>query len=38
MDNRTLILVDSIVRYQPLHQFDETGVKDFPPVLPLDPP
>ena len=38
MDNRTLILADSmVVHYQPLHQFDETGVKTFL-MPPLDPP
>ena len=39
MDNRTLILADSmVVHYQPLHQFDETGVHDYPPVPPIHPP
>jgi predicted transglutaminase-like cysteine proteinase len=39
LDNRTLILADSTaVRYQPLHQFDEDGVRDFPAPPPVGGP
>lgn len=39
LDNRTLILADSTaVHYQPLHQFDEDGVRDFPAPPPVSGP
>ena len=40
LDNRTLTLADSNDQqaYQPLHAFDHSGVRDFPPVAPVAPP
>lgn len=37
LDNRTLTLADSTDQqaYQPLHVFDHSGVRDFPPLAPV---
>jgi predicted transglutaminase-like cysteine proteinase len=40
LDNRTLTLADSTDQqaYQPLHVFDHSGVRDFPPLAPVGAP
>jgi len=40
LDNRNLTLADStdLQAYRPLHVFDHSGMRDFPPLVPVDAP